>query len=154
MAAADELNCGVWAPAPKRAILTQLEDVELAKRLVTSPLKGQVHVVNISDIKVNNLMKYLMSLGDTFTHILALHPTGWEYDDRTARAGLDSIQPKSHGNIYIYGIPYSEHSGFDEMKRFVQHFKPRKIIPTVNIGSDKKRQNMEQLFKTWLNSSH
>jgi len=150
MTAAEELDCSVWAPASKRAILTRLDDPALCKRLVTDPLKGRVHVVNISDVKAGNLAKYMASLNGSFTHILALHPTGWEYDKRTAAGGLDSIRPKTFGKISIYGIPYSEHSGFDEMKRFVTHFRPKKIIPTVNVGSAKQRQHMNQVFNTWL----
>ena len=150
MAAAEELNCSVWAPATKRAILTRLNDPVLSKRLVNDPLKARVHVVNISDVKANNLKKYISGLNGAFDQILAFHPTGWEYDGRTAAAGLDSIRPKTFGNISIYGVPYSEHSGFNEMKRFVTHFKPKKIIPTVNVGTAKQRENMEKMFRTWL----
>ena len=150
MAAAEELNCSVWAPAPKRAILTRLNDPALSKRLVNDPLKAPVHVVNISDVKANNLKKYVASLNGNFAYVLAFHPTGWEYDGRTAAAGLDSIRPKTFGNISIYGVPYSEHSGFNEMKRFVTYFRPKKIIPTVNVGSAKQRENMDQMFQTWL----
>ena len=150
MAAAEELNCSVWAPAAKRAILTRLDDPVLSKRLVNDPLKAGVHVVNISDVKANNLRKYIAGLNGAFAHILAFHPTGWEYDGRTAASGLNSIRPKTFGNVTIYGVPYSEHSGFNEMKRFVTYFRPKKIIPTVNVGSAKQREDMEKVFQAWL----
>ncbi|EPY82176.1 hypothetical protein CB1_000678029 [Camelus ferus] len=47
------------------------------------------------------------------------------------------------------GIPYSEHSSYLEMKRFVQWLKPQKIIPTVNVGTSKSRSTMEKYFKEW-----
>lgn len=52
-------------------------------------------------------------------------------------------------HIGLAGIPYSEHSSYLEMKRFVQWLKPQKIIPTVNVGSSKSRNTMEKYFKEW-----
>lgn len=49
----------------------------------------------------------------------------------------------------VAGIPYSEHSSYLEMKRFVQWLKPQKIIPTVNVGTLKSRRTMEKYFKEW-----
>lgn len=49
----------------------------------------------------------------------------------------------------VAGIPYSEHSSYLEMKRFVQWLKPQKIIPTVNVGTLKSRSTMEKYFKEW-----
>ncbi|XP_057367854.1 LOW QUALITY PROTEIN: uncharacterized protein LOC130688859 [Daphnia carinata] len=154
MTAAEELNSKVWAPTEKRRILKCLEDLEISNRLSDNPLEAGVHVVNMGDIKPANLKQYLDNLQGSFTHILALNPTGWEYDGRMAIKGLDAIQPKTyHGSIFIHGVPYSEHSGFSEMKRFVRFFRPRKIIPTVNVGSAAQRHKMETIFTEWLGHS-
>jgi len=51
--------------------------------------------------------------------------------------------------LSIPGIPYSEHSSYLELKRFVQWLQPKKIIPTVNVGSWKSRKAMEGFFYEW-----
>ncbi|KAG0723919.1 DNA cross-link repair protein SNM1 [Chionoecetes opilio] len=49
-------------------------------------------------------------------------------------------------------IPYSEHSNFNELRRFVQFIKPKKIIPTVHNGNPASRKQMQQHFSKWLNT--
>ena len=154
MAAAEELNSKIWAPTEKRRVLNCLDDPVLSGRLIANPLEASVHVANMGDVKPANLKKYLDNLNGSFTHILALSPTGWEYDGKMAKKGLDAISPKSYyDTIFIHGVPYSEHSGFSEMKRFVQFFRPTRIIPTVNVGSAVQRQKMEAIFTDWLGHS-
>lgn len=153
MAAAEELDCKIWAPAGKRAVLQCIEEPDISRRIVSNPTHERVgvHVVNMGDISPRNLKSYLDTLNGRFTHILALNPTGWEYDGKTAMKGLDGIQPKVfQGAIFVYGVPYSEHSGFTEMKQFVQRFRPGKIVPTVNVGSAQQRAKMEATFDEWL----
>jgi len=83
MAAAQELDCQVWAPTEKRSILNCIQDPIITERLVTDPRLARVHVVNMADVKPGNLKKYLQTLGSSFSHVLALNPTGWEFDQRT-----------------------------------------------------------------------
>ena len=48
------------------------------------------------------------------------------------------------------GVPYSEHSSFAELREFVRHFRPTRIVPTVNVGSAKAREAMQAHFREWL----
>ncbi|NXV10321.1 DCR1A protein, partial [Cettia cetti] len=94
------------------------------------------------------LQDHLNKFSETFDHILAFKPTGWTYSNSCL--SLADIKPQTRGKITIYGIPYSEHSSYLEMKRFVQWLKPQKIIPTVNVGDWRDRSLMEMHFRDWM----
>ena len=50
---------------------------------------------------------------------------GWSYQKK-------GLQTRREGNVTIYGIPYSEHSSFVELRDCVKRLRPKRIIPTVN----------------------
>lgn len=54
-----------------------------------------------------------------------LCPAGWSYQKK-------GLQTRREGNVTIYGIPYSEHSSFAELRDCVKRLRPKRIIPTVN----------------------
>ncbi|NWX32421.1 DCR1A protein, partial [Notiomystis cincta] len=95
-----------------------------------------------------SLHDHLNKFSENFDQILAFKPTGWTYSDSCL--SLEDIKPQTRGKITIYGIPYSEHSSYLEMKRFVQWLKPQKIIPTVNVGDWRDRSLMEKHFRDWM----
>ncbi|NXS56069.1 DCR1A protein, partial [Brachypteracias leptosomus] len=94
------------------------------------------------------LQDHLNKFSENFDQVLAFKPTGWTYSDSCL--SLVDIKPRTRGNITIYGIPYSEHSSYLEIKRFVQWLKPQKIIPTVNVGDWRARSLMEKHFRDWM----
>ncbi|NXL79515.1 DCR1A protein, partial [Leptocoma aspasia] len=95
-----------------------------------------------------SLQDHLNKFSENFDQILAFKPTGWTYSDSCL--SLEDIKPQTRGKITIYGIPYSEHSSYLEMKHFVQWLKPQKIIPTVNVGDWRDRSLMEMHFRDWM----
>ncbi|XP_027757901.1 DNA cross-link repair 1A protein [Empidonax traillii] len=107
-----------------------------------------LHVLPMMQINFKGLQDHLNKFSENFDQVLAFKPTGWTYSDSCL--SLADIKPQTRGNITIYGIPYSEHSSYLEMKHFVQWLKPRKIIPTVNIGDWRARSLMEKHFRDWM----
>uniref|UniRef100_A0A8C8RK71 DNA cross-link repair 1A protein n=1 Tax=Pelusios castaneus TaxID=367368 RepID=A0A8C8RK71_9SAUR len=106
-----------------------------------------LHLLPMMQINFKGLQSHLNKFSENFDQVLAFRPTGWTYSDSCH--GLADIKPQTRGNITIYGIPYSEHSSYLEMKRFVQWLKPQKIIPTVNVGDWRTRNMMEKHFRDW-----
>ncbi|XP_065699793.1 DNA cross-link repair 1A protein isoform X1 [Patagioenas fasciata] len=107
-----------------------------------------LHVLPMMQINFKGLQDHLCKFSENFDQVLAFKPTGWTYSDSCL--SLVDIKPQTRGRITIYGIPYSEHSSYLEMKRFVQWLKPQKIIPTVNVGDWRARSSMEKHFRDWM----
>lgn len=107
-----------------------------------------LHVLPMMQINFKGLQDHLSKFSENFDQVLAFKPTGWTYSDSCL--SLLDIKPQTRGKITIYGIPYSEHSSYLEMKRFVQWLKPQKIIPTVNVGDWRARSLMEKHFRDWM----
>jgi DNA cross-link repair 1A protein len=97
------------------------------------------------------LTRYLEQHQGIFTSIVAFIPTGWEMSRKSK--STYNVSTTQCGRITIYGIPYSEHSSFTELKRFVQFLKPAEIIPTVNVEHATKRNAMTKYFRQWLSES-
>ncbi|XP_069167909.1 DNA cross-link repair 1A protein isoform X1 [Procambarus clarkii] len=146
-AIATALDCRIWASNDRIKTLSCIQDEELQARLTSDKLCAQVHVVPMSDLKPKKLMDYIEMMKPRYTVGVAIRPTGWEHSSGDL---LNNLSSKQFGNIYIYGIPYSEHSSYKELKRFVQFIQPKKIIPTVNIGNPSTRNMMEKEFSKWL----
>ncbi|XP_064382971.1 DNA cross-link repair 1A protein-like isoform X2 [Halichondria panicea] len=104
-----------------------------------------LHVLPIGKLNFKYLLSYLEQFGDKYTAIVAFKPTGWMYS-----GSLSSVRPQTSGPISIYGIPYSEHSSYTELREFVQYLRPLKIIPTVDNASSKRREEMQKNFREWL----
>ncbi|XP_008947360.1 PREDICTED: DNA cross-link repair 1A protein [Merops nubicus] len=107
-----------------------------------------LHVLPMMQINFKSLQDHLNKFSENFDQVVAFKPTGWTYSDSCL--SLVDIKPQTRGKITIYGIPYSEHSSYLELKRFVQWLKPQKIIPTVNVGDWRARSSMERHFRDWM----
>ena len=56
-----------------------------------------------------------------------LHVAGWTF----RKSG--KLEVRREGAAAVYGIPYSEHSNFSELRHCVAALRPKRIIPTVNV---------------------
>uniref|UniRef100_T1L155 DNA repair metallo-beta-lactamase domain-containing protein n=1 Tax=Tetranychus urticae TaxID=32264 RepID=T1L155_TETUR len=106
---------------------------------------AQIHVLPMTDINHEFLRGYLRGCRDRFTSILAFKPSGWQNNEDSSSAIVPAIQD----NVYIYGIPYSEHSSYSELERFIKFFKPRMITPTVFHSDSKFRVMMLRSIAQW-----
>lgn len=149
MAIAESIDCKIWAEPWKRSILNCLEDHRISSRLVTNQNLAKIHVCPMRMINISSLRQHLVKFHGIFDEIIGLKPTGWE-NASSASKTVFSLKPTSQGPVTIYGVPYSEHSSFSELKKFVQFLNPKYVFPTVNVGNAQCRNQMAMYFKQWL----
>ncbi|XP_007939779.1 DNA cross-link repair 1A protein [Orycteropus afer afer] len=147
LAIADVLGSKVGMSQEKYTTLQCLNIPEMNSLITTDMKSTWVHLLPMMQINFKGLQRHLKKCGGKYDQILAFRPTGWTHSNKLTR--ISDIIPETKGNISIYGIPYSEHSSYLEMKRFVQWLKPQKIIPTVNVGTSRSRRTMEMYFRDW-----
>ncbi|GET01747.1 DNA repair protein Pso2/Snm1, putative [Rhizophagus clarus] len=154
----------IYVTNEKRKMLMCQEIPGIESLLTDDPHQANVHVASLMSIKSDNIFAYLESLKPTFKYVMAFRPTGWTYKGQKFSASssteeilntstpftIDSIKPTfSTSTCQIFGIPYSEHSSFRELAAFVMSLNVKQIIPTVNIGSEKSRENMNYWLDNW-----
>ncbi|XP_068161812.1 DNA cross-link repair 1A protein [Antennarius striatus] len=148
LALAEILRSKVCLSRDKFNTMCCLESEQVRKCITTEWKAAQVHVLPMMHLNFKKLQDHLARFSGQYDRLVAFKPTGWTFSRQVE--SVQDIQPQISGNIYIFGIPYSEHSSFLEMKRFVQWLQPLKIIPTVNNGSWASRKAMEEVFSEWL----
>lgn len=164
---AKSLNSKIFVTDQKRAMLDSFRDEELNALLTNQPRDAQVHVVPLWHVLPEHLEAYYNSLQPYFTQMIAFRPTGWTFRSSSVsqlpnrslesiiRAGSADItaaalKPSYESSaITIYGVPYSEHSSFRELALFIASLDIRRIVPTVNVYSEKSRVKMSDLFEKW-----
>ncbi|XP_052426804.1 DNA cross-link repair 1A protein isoform X1 [Carassius gibelio] len=148
LAVSEVLGSKVCLSKDKYNAMCCLDSEEIGQRITTDWRAAQVHVLPMMQLNFKNLRTHLNKFSRQYDQLVAFKPTGWTFN-QTVR--VEDIQPQTQENISIYGrgIPYSEHSSFLELKRFVQWLQPKKILPTVNVGSWRSRKAMEGFFREW-----
>ncbi|CAK7348174.1 unnamed protein product [Dovyalis caffra] len=157
LAISKALGVKIYANNSRRRILQSFGWPDLSTSLCTQATDTCLHVLPISSLRYETLKDYLKNYVNQYTAVLAFRPTGWTYSEGLGK-DLDLIRPSTRGNITIYGVPYSEHSSFTELREFVEPFailifqflKPDKIIPTVNVWNPDNRDKMQSYFREWL----
>ena len=110
---------------------------------------------------------YLEQFQSRFDNMIAFRPSGWTFSgpsstpiatkdptdsDNMNDDGGSNITPISvapDGRFLLFGVPYSEHSSYSELQHFIQNIDARRIIPTVNVGDERRRRDMDRLFREW-----
>ncbi|XP_013146418.1 PREDICTED: DNA cross-link repair 1A protein isoform X2 [Papilio polytes] len=129
---ARRVGCLVWACPEKDRVLQVVEGQSFGR---SAPHTCQLHVVPMRELTHEKLRAHLDSLQGAFSEVVAFKPSGWENDKATA---------VTRDAVTIHGIPYSEHSSFSELIRFVKFLKPKQVVPTVDISGGVK--TVQQFF--------
>ena len=138
LAIAEEFDWNIWAAKEKKRILHALENDILWNRISDSPINARIHLMEMGKVKnFKHLYEYLETYSTKYNHILSIVPTGWTHQKgSTAESSLENMRIKTFkNNLSQLEIPYSEHSSFSELKRFVMFLKlssAKSVIPTVN----------------------
>ncbi|BCS30055.1 DNA cross-link repair protein PSO2 [Aspergillus puulaauensis] len=170
LAIARALKSKIYATPAKQRVCACLEDPELSSLLTDDPLKAQVHMQTLVEIRAETLCDYLDSMKPHFTRVVGFRPTGWTYRPPAGRTlenppvstvlhsahwqtpfSVRDLTPQrgSTRESACFGVPYSEHSSFRELTMFCCALRIGRIIPTVNVGNQKSRERMKAWFDKW-----
>ncbi|CAK8681601.1 unnamed protein product [Clavelina lepadiformis] len=147
MGIAKRLNNKVCVTRDKFNVLKCLENVEINSVITLDPNATNIHVLPMKQLSFNSLFTYLQKFQEKYDQIIAIKPTGWTHSGNAT--DLKNLRPTQTGRVTMYGVPYSEHSSFTELKEFVQTLKPFKIIPTVNVARADQRKMMNDYLNKW-----
>lgn len=170
LAIARALGCKIYATAAKKRVCDCLEDPELSSLLTGDPLEAQIHMQTMFEIRTETLADYLDTMKPRFSRVVGFRPTGWTYRPpagrvadnpnmstvlysdhwRTRFSARDLVpQRGSTRESACFGVPYSEHSSFRELSMFCCALRIGRVIPTVNVGSQKSREKMKAWIEKW-----
>jgi len=148
---AAHLDCKVWANPNRLRTWQALEDAEINARITKDRRQATVHVIEQKKLNWAGLEQQFKEIRGSFKHILGVKPTGWTHSTGLdPDSSLSSIRVKTRNNISFLEVPYSEHSSYSELKRFIQFLRiksTKQIIPTVNL---RDRGRMNGSFEEWI----
>ena len=140
---AEALDCKICVNKSKLSLLDCYDWPQFKERLTTDSRTSRLHVVKMNTLSLQAVREYANRF-PSYSTVLAIRPTGWAFRKNQL---LTKIKPIRYYNIHRYDLPYSEHSSYEELRRFVKFTKPENVIPTVNINNSKY---MKSLFDLWL----
>ena len=143
MGIAEALDCKICMNKGKLSLLQSYDWPELKERLTTDSRTSRLHVVKINVLSVPSIKQYRDRF-PSYSSVIAIRPTGWAFKKNQL---LTKIKPIRYYDIHIYDLPYSEHSSYNELRRFVKFLNPQHVIPTV---STQDSEHMGTVFKMWL----
>nr|GLL16710.1 uncharacterized protein LOC109163475 isoform X1 [Ipomoea trifida] len=106
--------------------------------------ESHIHVVPLWTLanfkRLNHISNQYMG---RYSLIVAFSPTGWSLGKGKKKTPGKRWQ---QGTIIRYEVPYSEHSSFSELKKFVKFISPANIIPSVNNHGPESTRKMLSLL--------
>ena len=130
--AAAALQWKIWVTPAKRRVLNMLHlPKEWMELLTESEKDAKIHVLGLGEQLHEQSLADRIA-GTHWTRIVLIRPTGWSY----RKSGV--LQRREDGCVTTIGIPYSEHSSYEELQDCVKTLRPKKLVPTVNAGDATK----------------
>ncbi|ORZ39693.1 beta-lactamase-like protein [Catenaria anguillulae PL171] len=93
MSIVEALNTRFHCDSRKWTLFQTYNDAAMAARYSTDPVAANVHVVSMRDVNPQALHAYLDAYGETFSHVLAIKPTGWTFADKDGKGGTKLDAP-------------------------------------------------------------
>ena len=133
--------CGLWDDA----IHTEADSPDV--RVHVSPMSGMGADAH------SQMLSTLRGHGGRYKAIVTIRPTGWSFT-KSMRDGA-SCKPwaENEGSTRLFGVPYSEHSSYEELHALVSALRPRTLVPTVNAETSKAREGLVAEFARSMDSA-
>eukprot|EP00906_Rhabdomonas_costata_P018789 RCo027392 len=102
-----------------------------------SPTRGLIAAISLGFLSYKGVdacvrtgnLPFLANLPlSTFPSVVAFNPTGWTH--RGPRTTSKGFTQRQQGPFTVHAVPYSEHSSFSELQRFLSFLRPKRIVPT------------------------
>eukprot|EP00871_Galdieria_phlegrea_P002339 jgi/Galph1/3105/GphlegSOOS_G1771.1 len=147
---AEQMNEKVFVDKRKYRILRHLQlPPHMESLLTTEPCASRLHVVDMRTVNFKSMMELAKKYSTRYDTLVAFRPSGWTFtwkkDNSRLKRGILTRSQKY--NCVLYGVPYSEHCSFSELKEFLSLCQPKRIIPTVNAYNKESADRLRKLLK-------
>ena len=149
----ESLDCKVWTDERRVSTWRCLEDGQLLARLVGDRARAQVLVLPNSLLTWPRLGLELERLTGSWSHVLGVRPTGWSHSRGVSPdSSLVGVAVQTRGDVSLLEVPYSEHSSYTELQRFVKFLGLKSPDDIIDIVHKSKRQRMitKEIFSKWI----
>ena len=129
----------IYVSKTKMSILKCYDDFKVSElaKFTSERSQSNIWMIPMCQLEQRRLNDILRKNQNRFDAILAIRPTGWVMNFKK-----EKISP-TITNLYV---PYSEHSSFTELKKFVRDINAKSIVPTVICKGTKKEEMLNFLF--------
>jgi len=150
-AVAEEVDGRLWTPAARREVWRCLGDRGLLDRLVEARAEARVQVIDTKLVSWGGLAHQLDRAGGMFDRVLGIRPTGWTHGKGEGReASLAGLAIQTRGQVSLLEVPYSEHSSYSELRRFVKFLRVKEASQVVATVNRRQAKEMEGMVRGWI----
>ncbi|PNH05209.1 DNA cross-link repair 1 protein [Tetrabaena socialis] len=136
----DVIRRPVWCSDAKKAVLRLLDlPPEQMGMLVEDAREADVHVAGWG-LRPEELQAYLDQFEGGWKRVVGVRATGWTLRQK------GGVSVRREGDVVILGVPYSEHSSWNDLCDAVSQLRPSRLIPTVNAGTAEQRRALVDRF--------